>query len=149
MRALTASCVAALVLTCGAGAAPPPPGLRHAELMARADRICERYATLLQHPTGGTGTLGEPAYDAAWLRLFVRQRRELSDLRPGRRDAAGYRRFLVSLPVIEKAAGDLMSVLERRGGARASRGLLRRFLAAQTESTRRARAVGLRRCPSA
>jgi hypothetical protein len=149
MRAFTTTCVAALVLACGAGAAPPPPGLRHATLVARADRICERYADLLQHPTGGTGTLGEPEYDAAWLRLFARQRRELNALRPGRRDAVGYRRFLESLPLVEKAARDLMSALERRKGERAAQRLLRLFLTAQSESTHRARAVGLRRCPSA
>jgi hypothetical protein len=147
MRALTLSCVAALVLACGADAAQPV--LTHTALVTRADRICDRYAGLLQRPTRRGGTLGDPAYDAAWLRLFAAQRTALAALRANRRDTAAYRVFLQSLPVLEQAARDLMSRLERRRDDRWSRAALSRFLLAHAASARRARAVGMRRCPGA
>ena len=148
MRAFSLSCVVALVLACAADAAPRPV-LTHAELVTSADAVCERYGALLQRPTGRSGSLGEPEYDAAWLRLFGGQRRSLGRLRPNAGDATAYRRFLDSLPVIERSARAVMSVLERGGSERASRQALRRFLLAHTASTRLARAVGLRRCPGA
>ena len=147
MRVFLAGCAIGLAVACSASAAPPV--VSHSELVARAGRICDRYARALQDPTGAGGTLGQPAYDDAWLRLFGRQRAELAALRPGRRDYARYRRFLASLPKLEEAARGLMAVLERGGTEQRARAPLSRFLSALGDSTDRARAVGLRRCPAA
>src|SRR5688572_28110028 len=71
MRMLLAPAIAAAAL------AAAPPTLTHGQLVARADGICVRYAALLESPPGVEGRLGDADYDAAWLRLFARQRTEL------------------------------------------------------------------------
>lgn len=148
MRPLLLSCVAALVLAYGADAAPPPV-LANAALVQRADAVCERYGALLQNPDGRDATLGDSDHDAAWLRLFAGQRRALGALRPNRRDAPAYGRFLASLGSLEQAARGLMSALERGARERPARNALRRFVVAHAASTRLARTVGMRRCPGA
>jgi hypothetical protein len=120
--------------------------LTHAQLLTRADAVCKRYAPQLQSPPGVEGEVGDPAYDAAWLRLFDRQRRELVALVPPQRDAQRYQRFLAALPHVRAAFHKLTRAIEMGRPVKHWAPLVRRLEAAEDEAGVRARAVGLRRC---
>jgi hypothetical protein len=135
--------VLAIVVVAFAPATGPP--LTHAQLVSRADAICVRHAPQLASPRTGGG-LGDPVFDAAWLKVFERQRRELTALRPPQAEAARYRRFLDALPSVATAFRKLARAIEQGRPVHAWAPLVRRMTAAEREAGSRARAVGLRRC---
>jgi hypothetical protein len=134
--------VLAILVALPTAAGPP---LTHAQLVSRADAVCARYAPQLAAPRA-EGRLGDPTFDAAWLKVFERQRRELTALRPSSVDAERYGRFLEALPPVAAAFRKLSSSIERGRPVHAWAPLVRRMTAAQREAGSRARAVGLRRC---
>jgi hypothetical protein len=136
--------VLAIVVVAFPTATGPP--LTHAQLVARADAVCVRYAPQLEAPGGGE--LGDPGFDAAWLRVFERQRRALTALRPSPVDAARYGRFLSALPPIANAFRTLTKSIEQGKPVKAWAPHVRHLTATQREAGTRARAVGMRRCYS-
>ena len=135
--------VLAIALTAFPTATGPP--LTHAQLVSRANAICVRHAPQLAS-SGTAGELGEPAFDAAWLKAFGRQRRELTALQPSDADAPAYGRFLAALPPVANAFRNLARSIERGRPVHSWAPLVRRLTAAEREAGSRARAVGLRRC---
>jgi hypothetical protein len=140
MRMLLAPAIAAATL------AAAPPTLTHGQLVARADGICVRYAALLESPPGVEGRLGDADYDAAWLRLFARQRTELGRLGPPSQDRAAYARFLRTLPPVATSFRALADALEAGEPVKRWRPLFHRYRDAERAAGRAAWAVGLRRC---
>jgi hypothetical protein len=134
--------VLAIVVVAFPHATGPP--LTHPQLVARADAVCVRYAPRLASPA--EGKFGDPAYDTAWLKVFKRQRRELTALRPSPVDAARYGRFLQALPPVAAAFRKLTTAIEQGRSVKAWAQLARRFTAAQRVAGNRARTVGMRRC---
>jgi hypothetical protein len=122
------------------------PTLTHAQLVKRANAICVRYEALLAAPPNVSGQLGDPDFDAEWLRLFARQRDELARLAPPARDAAAYGRFLRTLPPVAAAFRNLATALETDMPVKQWRPLYKSFRAAEGTAGSRARALGIRRC---
>src|SRR5262245_19509802 len=134
--------VLAIVVVAFPTATGPP--LTHSQLVTRADAVCVRYAPQLESPA--ESELGDPAFDAAWLRVFERQRRGLAALRPSPVDADRYGRFLETLPPVADTFRKLTKAIEAGRPVKAWAPLVRRMTAAQRQAGARARAVGMRRC---
>jgi hypothetical protein len=137
MRMLLAPAIAAAAL------AAAPPTLTHGQLVARANGICVRHAALLENVDG---TIGDAEYDAAWFRLFARQRAELGKLAPPPQDRAAYARFLRTLPPVAASYRTLAAALEAEEPVKRWRPLFHRYRDAERAAGRAARLVGLRRC---
>ena len=135
--------VLAIVVAAFPTATGPP--LTHAQLVSRADAVCVRYTPRLASP-GPQGKLGDPAFDAAWLTTFARQRRELAALRPSTTDTPAYGRFMAALPPVANAFRNLARSIERGRPVHTWAPLVRRRTAAERTAGTRARAVGLRKC---
>jgi hypothetical protein len=122
------------------------PTLTHGQLVRHANAVCLRYQPLLAAPPNVSGRLGDADYHDAWLRLFSRQREELARLTPPPRDADDYARFLESLPPVASAFRTMATALEGDVTVKRWRPLYKRFRSAERTASRRARAIGIRRC---
>lgn len=143
-RIFLVSCAIAAALVAGLARAATPV-LTPVQLVAKADAICVRYAPRVASP-GKQPQLGQPAWDAAWLRTFDRQHTELAALRPPASRAPRYRAFLGSLPPVRASFRALTSSLEAKRPVRTWVPLVKRLHSAERHAGQRARAVGLRRC---
>ncbi len=129
-----------------AALAANPPTLTQSQLVTRANGICIRYAALRAAPPDVTGRLGDPAFDAAWLRLFAREREELGRLVPPPASEEGYARFVATLPPIATSFRRLATALEQGRPVKRWLALYQRFRSTERRAARSARSVGIRRC---
>lgn len=117
--------------------------------VARADAACLKWENLLVNPPGdvGGGDVGDPRYDAAWVRVFDRYSLVLHGLRPaGAADRREWALALAQLPEIRRRERAMTRAVERH---RTTAVILRALVAyAQPWKVahRRALAAGARDC---
>ena len=137
---MIAAALAALALAAGA---------HDPVFTARANAACFKWEDMLVNPPGdvGGGDLGDPKYDAAWLRVFDRYSVVLRRLQPANAaDRRQWKLVLAQLPAIRSDEIALAKAVERRA-AKAT--IVRALLALQkpwSAAHRHAVAAGARQC---